>query len=418
MSLSPASILYDESGNAIGVLQDGSFYRLQVQSSLTVPKREHTFPDPVCRDAGGVGTPVLDMFDRLSTHASATTDRGSFREDFSTALETSLTGTLTFVAGVAVAGVATFFTTELTLDSFIRLSADPQSKATRVSKIISDTSLELEATYTGSAASGASTKSNLRYWPGAGATISQAGSNLVLSTGTSTSYSHAVRSFGSGTGAFIAYARISQHIENQNFALGFRTPSGNGEAVILMDGLDNSKVKFRTNFNKLEVQTTEYTFPEFKYGSDTFHRYRIDLASDTVTLKIDGVLIAQHTEHVPEPYSHVWAGVFAQNTGAVSSSTDLIVDTLFVASSEVVRVGLTSELEKAVVDSSGNLKVILPEAGVAISQPIMIAADSITLMSNSDNLHEMRHELGRIRRLLEILTDEKVAKGDVEYEHD
>ena len=398
-------------------MYDGVIYRLQVQSSLTLPKYAHTQPEPVYRDAGGTGTPTLDMFDRMSVHASATTDRGGFRDDFSTALETSLTGTLTFTAGVVVTGVATLFTTELTTDSFIRLDADPQSKATRVFKILSDTSLELEAAYTGSASSGASTKSNFRWWPGTGATVTQAASCLILSTGTSTGYSHAIRSFGSGAGTFIAYAKLSQRIPNQNFALGFRTPSGNGEAVVLLEGIDNTKVKFRTNCSKLEVQTSEYVFPDHASFSDSFHRYRIDVAPDAVTLKIDGALIARHAEHIPEPYSHAWAGAFTQNTGTPGSSTDLIVDAMFMVSHEIVHVGLTSDLEKVVVDAEGNLKVLIP-GGVALTEPVTIAATTPKWMDNADHLHEMRHELGRIRRLLELLTDEKVTKGDSDYEHD
>lgn len=56
MTSNPASILFDSDGNAVGVVQDGAVYRLQVQATVT--------------DGGGNVAGVESMGDRAAVAVS------------------------------------------------------------------------------------------------------------------------------------------------------------------------------------------------------------------------------------------------------------------------------------------------------------------------------------------------------------
>lgn len=358
--------LTDDAGTVLGVFDDSANLRLMVQAQIDLPRLTEEWPEPEARDAGDRGSLTVDWQNRLITRSQVTTDEhNTYRDDFSTPLDTVLTGTVTFTAGKTVTGSGTLFTTELDLDSYIKISTDTGSKYKQVARIISDTSLELTENYTGSTTPGTASAANWRLWPGTGATITQSGTQLQIASGTSTSYSHVIRDFGDGPGVYVANCYLSQRIANQVIAIGFRDPAGNNEALVLFDGTDDTKIKVRTAYHVSDVETTQYTLPAGKTTA-TIHEYRIAVMHENVRVWVDDLLVATHTIHMPSPYEHMWQGCIIRNTATPSSSTTIYVDSIFVAKKALLEVKLSPALENLRTDGDGNLKVVISSSPLAL----------------------------------------------------
>ena len=365
-----ARVLYDADSNPVGVIQDGVFYRLQVQVAgdvgTVLPKLSGDLEHPTAQVTSQDGSLTVDAKNRLVARAQVSTVRGgSYRDDFNSDLEANLTGTVTFEAGTTVTGSGTAFLTELTTDSFIRLSTDTGVKAQRVLTLVSDTEVELEAAYTGATTPGTATKSAWRLWPGTGMTISRAGTLLTVDSGTTVGFSHVIRSFGDGPGVFAAHARITSRLLGQTAALGFRDPAGNAEAVVIFDGTDAKIAKFRTGQGVGDVQETRYKFPTGN-ASLSDHYYRIEMYPTSVQLWIDDQLVAEHHMHLPSLHDEVWAGAYFSNDAAPTTSSQLILDSMSLERKELLEARLSPVFESLRIDPDGNLKVALGSFPLAL----------------------------------------------------
>ena len=356
-------ILYDKDGNAVGVVLEDGTYRLQVESRLNLPRLKDQLPDPDSFDLGARGQPYIDQKSRLVTKSQISTDEGAFRDDFTEALESALTGTLTFAASTVVTGSGTAFTTELSRHSVIRLSSDAQNVAAEVDQIFSDTSLSLKHAYTGSASAGAATLSGWRIDAGTGMTVSQASSSVTVASGTTASSESRVTRHFHGPGTISGLISMDQRIANQELRIGFEGLSGSSEAVVVFDGTDSNQITLRSTSPGGTAKTSTYSLP---VGEDTSapHRYKVDLDHDKVRFFFDGIQTAEHFFHISDPYEHMRGGIHVVNTGTPGSSTDLVVDSLFLAEKTVTEVKVSGALDNLRVDAGGSLQVTLvPAAG-------------------------------------------------------
>ena len=356
-------ILWDDDGNPIGVVLEGGVYRLQAESRIDLPKFEDQLPDPDSFDLGARGNPHVDQKSRLITKSQISTDEGAFRDDFTSALESSLTGTFTFTAGTVVTGSGTSFTTELSRNSVIRLSSDAQNVAAQVEQIFSDTSLSLKHDYAGSASAGAATKSSWRIDAGTGMTVSQASTSVTVASGTTASSESRLTRHFHGPGSVAGLISVDQRIANQELRLGFEGLTGSSEAVIVFDGTDNTQITLRSSSPGGTLETSTYTLP---VGEDTSaqHRYDVKMDRDKIRFFFDGIQAAEHFFHIANPYEHMRGGIHVVNTGTPGSSTDFVIDSLYLEEKTVAEVRISGAIDNLRVDASGSLQVTLvPAAG-------------------------------------------------------
>lgn len=338
---------------------------------LDLPQLADQYPEPDSFELGVRGHPHVDSRKRLITRSQVTSDEGAFRDDFDSDLETALTGTVTFTSGKIVTGSGTAFLSELTRDSIIRLSSDPQGVATRVDQIYSDTSLLLRYDYTGSTTPGAATTSYWRFESETGTTIAQAGTSITLSSGTTSgSDAHVSRNFR-GPGIIASLLSVSQRIANQEICLGVHEHDNShiSEAVFVFDGTLTNKVKLRTGGYGGTYQESTITLPAGETTADQ-HEYKVELYHEYSRFFVDGIRVGDHRFHIPKPYSHLRAGVFTNNTGAPASSTDLVVDALFIAQKTVIEVKVSGALDNLRTDDDGNLQINV--AASSQSLPLII----------------------------------------------
>ena len=285
-------------------------------------------PDPLNFKAVGV-RPALRMdYDRnLAVRGNVLTDEGSFRNDFpGTTLYTALTGSCVFANGLdAVIGTGTSFLSEVRKGQFIKLSTDGDDKVAIIRGVLSDTFMRLDEPYTGSSSTGTGQISEWRYEIAASGSVVYGSSLIVINSGTGNNETTHVHRHGD----YLPYtcgfrARISQRIANQEVVIGFFNDDNNHGAVIVFDGVDNTKVKLRTNGDS----STEETLVGLPADLDTddFIDFRIEVLAERVTLFADERKIAQHIGHIPGPYSELELTAGIENIGTPASTTALTLD--------------------------------------------------------------------------------------------
>jgi hypothetical protein len=335
---------------ALGAQLSGSFMTAVggYGSGNIFPSPKTSIPQPA--GPGTADVLVTDSDGAMRARASVLTTRNNFRDDFSgAALNTALTGTLTFTAGsVTVTGTGTTFTTQVTRDMYVKLNTDGETAWTRVRAVLSNTSLELEQGYLG--ASGGPAASSSTKWPtrtGSGGSFT-VGSSLfnILSGTTNGANSFIFRDldFALIHVDFIAL-RMSQRIANQSIFAGiFDTMvSPTQQAAFIFDGTVNTTVKCRSSFGTAatDIQDTTVTLPFGLTTALTTVNYTIEITPTTIIFKIAGVVVAAHDIHTPEQWILMDIGVGIQNTAAAGSSTTVTVDQVLMRSYDIVDDGTT-----------------------------------------------------------------------------
>jgi len=278
------------------------------------------------------GRLLFDSTGNVKVRAPVFTDEGSIRDDFpGTSLDANCTGTATFINGsYDVVGIGTAFTTELSRFYMIRSSVNNASYAVRISDIIDDTNLVLTDPYQGTSGSGIPIKSVWSVITGSGGAIVVTSSILTISSGSingSWTYAHRLVDYGPMVCSF--YASVSQRIVSQEIHLGLvDSASISQQACIILDGTDNTKLKLRTgnSANVTDMETSAATTIPNSGTTATYHWYRIEIASDSVAVFVDGIFCIQNTLHIPDYYATLGMVMGIENTGTPASSTNLLVN--------------------------------------------------------------------------------------------
>lgn len=284
-----------------------------------------------------------DAWGQLMTRGPAITDEGGVRDDFTgTSLETEMTGTLSFTNGSnVVTGSGTLFTEEANRDFYVKLVSDTDfSNWMRVQRAVTDETLLLESEYSGSTGSGDAHRTR---WvtPRSGTTpgtYAVTSSSLVLASGVGTDGTVRIYRNGDYMPCLTVWrASVSQRIANQTAHLGFRSEyeSPTMYAEVAFTGTDDKQVTFNTAWNTDEESST-VTLPA---GLDTSQmlRYKIEVAPTYCSLLVNGVLIAKHENHVPDPYAAFLICAGTVNAGAVTN-TDLCIDSVYFANTDQLQV--------------------------------------------------------------------------------
>ncbi len=303
-------------------------------------------PDPTNNpyqpDSDEVVSLYVDGEGSLVTRGAAITDEGSLRDDFTKSdIVTNLTGTVTFTYGSdVITGVDTSFTTELNRDFYVKYTSDGYTKWAKLLRAPNDNEAQLDGYYTGSTASGTGQKTRWLTWPvgGTPGTYSVASSCITVTSGTNSTGGYVLYREGDYLPMLATWVMsLSQMINNQTSFFGFRDDLLNPKMYcdVTYPGNDASVITFRSAWDGDE-QSSTISLPSGLLVTQSL-RYKIDVSPDYCALTVNGVLVARHDSHVPDPYTEMFLCAGIYNTGA-TSNTNMVIDSIYFSNQDQLQV--------------------------------------------------------------------------------
>lgn len=281
----------------------------------------------------------------LITRGAIITDEGSLRDDFTgTDIITELTGTVTFTNNSdIITGLNTLFTEELNRDCYIKLSTDGYEHWAKILRVPTDTTAQLDGIYTGSSDSGIAEKSRWLILPigNISGTKSINNSKITLSSGSETDSGIVLYRTGDFLPMLATWVMsLSQMIDNQTAFFGFRDDILNPKMYcdVTYPGADPTVITFRSAWNGDE-QSSTISLPSGLDATQSL-RYKIDVSADYCALLVNGVLVARHDSHIPDPYVDMMLCAGIYNEGA-TSNTDVVIDSIYFSNQDQVQVSST-----------------------------------------------------------------------------
>jgi len=303
-------------------------------------------PDPTNNPYQPVPDEVVSLYvdgeGSLVTRGAAITDEGSLRDDFTGSdISTNLTGTVTFTNNSdIITGSGTLFTQELNRDRYIKLSSDGYTKWAKILRAPSDIYAQLDGVYTGTTGSGtANTTRWLNYPVGnTPGSYSVGTSKITLASGTNSSGGYIIYRNGDYLPMLATWVMsLSQTINDQTSFFGFRDDilNPNMYCDIIYNGTDSTVILFRSAWDGDE-QSSTISLPA---GLDVTQslRYKIDVSPDYCALTVNGVLVARHDSHVPDPYIEMYLCAGIYNSGA-TSNTNMQIDSIYWSNQDQLQV--------------------------------------------------------------------------------
>lgn len=407
---SPVAILYDQYGDPIDIpnsLPVGGEFK----SGFT--------PDPSSYPTGLKGSLQFDGANSLQTRGPVHSDESSFRDHFQgSSLSSAISGTLTFTNGsTTVTGSGTSFISNLTTQYFIKLNSDSETSWMQVGTIISDTELELVSAYQGSSGSGASSKTYWATGTASGASISVNSSKVTLVNGLSSgAHTFISRTVDYGP-LFVQFKASCTSIQsNQDVYFGLFDDHENPTekvAIQFSSTINNNQVIFRTGVNGQD-ETSTVTIPGTALINSE-NIYAFSITGNSVTLQINGKIVAQHKSYLPGPYSVLYAAAFLTNNAVLGSSTSLAIDFFWVNNSNRVEIANSYVGEPVPSQIVGTTSSGLPQAvGVGTTGGLLVeSAEFPTFAVSAEDV-----VLGNNKSLLSIHLDSgsgKIVKLRVIY---
>jgi hypothetical protein len=288
------------------------------------------YPDPSNHSTGTTQDFNLDTSGALQTRSTVLTDEDSFRDDFlGTSLTTTLAGTATFVNGsLAVVGIGTTFLSQVNKGDYIKLTADAETAFAIVASVDSNLSITLAGAYTGTGGTGVTVRSSWATVTGAGSTITVAADNLTIAMPVTTGIISGVFRHGDyGPMKWVNVFSVSARRANQTIQAGmgdsFATPSI--AAYFEFTGTVATSVNCVSGPSAASLQTTTILIPG-GLDTSTARRYEVNVSDDTVEFLVDGLVLAQHRNHIPYSYQVMEYGIRVVNTGTVAGVTSVVSD--------------------------------------------------------------------------------------------
>lgn len=329
-----------------------------VSASITNDMYSSYSPDP-SSIVDGQGNQSLDASGRQETHSTILTDEGSFRDDFNNGtafVPLTLTGTALFTNGsVDIVGTGTLFTTQLKAGDYIKKSLDAESLYVQVDSIVDDATLVLSSPYAGTTASSAIFGSKWKTNTGSGASILTASSTVVILNPTTTGISSWIeKSFDYMPVIISASMAIGSRNANQRMFFGFQDQpiSPNISCRFEFTGTDNTVVTCISQVSTLAAEKTSTNiFMPTQANTSTQNRYEIDISNNSISFVINGILVAQHFDHIPDPYASLSISMGVENTGATVSS-GIVCDWASLFNTNQVEISNTSKGEPLEIKGS------------------------------------------------------------------
>lgn len=298
---------------------------------------------------------LVDPDGNLVGRSQVLTDEGGYRANFANASLSVSLGSCTFTNGSAVVTGTGFLTSDVSVGSYVKLDADPESAWNQVLDIRSNTQILLGSNYTGTGGTGASSRSLLKPVTGSGATISVASGVCTLAAGTTTgALTEIERDIDWLPVVKQTGVTISQRIANQSVYIGFYDENHPTTpyyfAWFLADGVTNTGIKCQSGRNPTgapsgnEIEETFITLPNGATTA-TANRYRVEVLGDRVVFLINGFVVATHFRSMPGPGDLLTSTVRVLNGTSPASNTNILVDYDTVKNHNKVEVGILSDAE-------------------------------------------------------------------------
>ena len=319
----------------------------------------------------GSASPLgVDPSGNIMTRGAVTTDEVGFRDSFvGTSLNTTLTGTLTFVNGSkSVTGVGTSFTSQVTMGQYIKLSSDGESAYAQIYSVTSDTSLTLTTIYSGSSASNAAVVSNWSTVTGSGGSITVTGSNLSISNGTGAGVTTYVQ-------RLIDYAPLQMYSilyygpgvgTSQVAFFGFQDNPSNPQAQVIVEvdaSLTTDQIRLISSLTSASTETINKVF-SLPYGflNTSTLQYKITTTQTSTTLEVSqpntniSAVVGTVTTHLPAPYTEMYAVAGMINSSSVTTSGTIYIDVIYVNNQDRVETALSFTGEPITVVQASDLQ--------------------------------------------------------------
>lgn len=337
-----------------------------------------TFPAPL----------VVDEDGSLVNRGAVLTDEGTFRVNFAnTSLFVGI-GSVT-VSGSTVTGTG-FLAADVHKNDYFKVGADADTFCQQIRSIDSDTQITLRAAYTGTT-SGTGNRALVLPTAGAGGSLSVASGALTITAGTTTGSQVGVeRNVDYGPLVYRARGNISQRIANQSARIGLRERAGTPRwfAWFLVDGTTNTTAKCQTARNPTgapsaaETQETIITLPNGATTATALD-WRVEMLVESVRFFVDGVLVAEHANVIPQQYDVVAAVYEFVNGTTPASSTTATVDFITAKNHNKVEVGVMSNTEQIVAAQAPVQEFAYSRAGVIATNTILLVIDCSQIRSLS-----------------------------------
>jgi hypothetical protein len=219
---------------------------------------------------------------------------------------------------------------------------------------------------------------------GTGASILVANSNVTINIGTANGNVAAIRRDADYLPIIAqSYLSISQRIANQTLVFGLTdnlTPTQ--AAYVSFTGTTNTVCTFFTQSSVAvaDQQSSTVTLPNGATTA-TANLYKIDLSANAATLSINGVVVAQHTIHIPDPYAVLLVHLGGQNTAAVTN-TSLVCNYAYILNRDRVQIDDDFSGENIPVRST-----VVPSDLAVTAVAAAAAAVTLTLPAVTNQYH-------------------------------
>lgn len=320
------------------------------------------------------------------TRGSILTDEGTFRCNFANTSTWLSLGAVT-VSGNIVTGTG-FASKDVHYYDYFKVQGDAESAAVQVSKVLSDTQLELVSNYVGSA-SGTGERSLLKLFIGAGGSINVAsGQANILSGTTSGSLTGVLRFIDFAPLVFRKRFSLSQRIVNQDFIAALEEDAVTVRyfARFRFTGTGNTTVICETGRNPSgapsasETETTTVTLPNNSNTSQVLE-YRIEFLTERVIFYISGFRVAEHTRVIPHQHDEMTARCYWNNTGVPASTSTATFDYITGKNHNKAEIGVMSDSEQIVAKAAPLQTFSFNQAGVIAINTDLIVIDCSQIRS-------------------------------------
>lgn len=332
----------------------------------------------------------VDPGGSLLARAQVLTDEGTFRVNFAnSALAVSIPGTPARTGAVITGLTLTGF--DLHVGDYFKFDADAESAWTQVDAILSATSIQVTG-YTGSATSGAASRSLVDPFTGTGGSMSVASGQLTINSGTTASVRTGVlRIVDYGPLVWRSRFSLSQRVANTDFHAGLaenETLTARWFARFRFTGATNTSVICESGRNPTtapsasETQSTTVTIP----ATSSAQEFRIEQFTESVRFYVGSALVAEHTLVIPSQHDEMVGLLKWENTGVPTTSA-AVVDYLTVKNHDKLEIGVMSDAEMIGVRAASGPVFAYNVSGVIAINTVLVQLDCMQYQGISVHCH-------------------------------
>lgn len=280
----------------------------------TIEGQALNFSPPNQNNSAGGGRLGVDPAGNLAVRGPVHTDEGGYRTNFTgSTFYNDLGSGFTFTNNnKVVTSTTSFDLLTIRVGDYIKLASDPDSNYTKVASIDTSNQLTLEVEYPGSSSTGNAYFSSLFPKLGTGASFSVSQGKLTITAGTANSTTTELeRDVDYLPLVKQSILSVSQRLVGQDIYIGLYDINHDVTpyyyAWFRLTGTDKEQIITETAGNKssaptsFEIESNSISLPA-TLSTDQLLRYRIEVEPDRVRFLINGNLVSEHFNFIPNQY--------------------------------------------------------------------------------------------------------------------